>query len=187
LWPNFAGSTLRGKLGETARALAVIPRHIARQNLAGAGAAALAAHIQIAGALALYNEGSLEIGSRQAGREAERVRALAFLNELEEIFLTLLILMRHRQTFDFTSIPSETQKCLQAIDEAIARQLEALARPPDKFITVSQLLRLSELIQQAQLSLVRAETSAATQQQFSEYMPLCRELKASLQRIAAYD
>ena len=186
LWPNFAVSTLRSKLGETARALAVIPRQIARQNLDGAGAAALAVHIQMAGALALYNEGNLEFGSRQDGREAERVRALALLNELQEIFLTLLILLRHRQTFDFTSLPSETQTCLQAIDEALAQQLEALARPPNEFVTVSLPPRLSEFIKQLELSPVLAETSAATRQQFSTYMPLCRELNASLQRIAAH-
>ena len=186
IWPNFAGSTLRGKLRETARALAIIPRHISRQNWDEAGAAALAMHIQIAGALALYSEGNLEFGSHQAGREAERIHALTFLNDLEEIFLTLLILLRHRQTFDFNSLPSETQTCLQTMDEAIARQLEALARPPVEFITLPLPLPLSEIVEQLELSCVLAKASAVTQQQFSIYMPLCRELGASLQRIAAY-
>jgi hypothetical protein len=184
LWPNYAGKVLRRKLAETTRALAVIPRHAARQAWGQAGAAALAVHGQIAGALILYNEGQLEFGSREADDETARHRALDFINGQEEVFCALLVVLRHRRAMNHEALSSVWQQRLQALDETIAQRLEALADPPGRPTGPDPGRLLAEFIEALPSPTAPAKSHEIMQRQLSEYALVGRELVDAVQRLA---
>ena len=181
LWPNFAGSALRPKLAETLRALAMIPRHTARQAWDEAGTAALAVHRQIAAALALYNEWQLEFGFRKVDDDLARRRMLTFINDLEEVFRAQLVVLRERRGLVSATLSSVWCQRAQALDEAIVQYLEALAEPTGKPTTDASRL-LANSLDQLQPIPALGEMDLATRGQISSYALVCHELANALQR-----
>ncbi|MFZ0827796.1 MAG: FUSC family protein [Verrucomicrobiia bacterium] len=184
LWPNFAGSRLRRKLAETARALAELPRHAARQAWDAAGVAALAVHGQIAAALALYDEGQLEFGSRAADDGMARGRSLAAINGLEEVFCALLVVFRHRRVMSHEVVPTAWQQRLHSLDEAVAQRLDALADPPGEPAAADPGQLLAAFAGQLQSTTALADADELMRRQLSECALVYRELVDALQNLA---
>jgi multidrug resistance protein MdtO len=179
LWPNFAGTALRGKLAEANRTLAAIPRHAARSDWAEVDDTALAVHGQIAAALALYNEEEFEFGVHTAKRRMHRQRSLAFIHAMESVFLALLVVLRHRRSVNYERLPPRWQQTLQTFDEALAQSFEAKTGSSAENVTKESGSVLSELIEQIQLQAI-IEPDETTRQFLLEYTADCNELVKDL-------
>ncbi len=184
IWPNFAGVSLPRKIRETVRALAMLPRSAARQDWDKLSATSLSAHGQIAGMLALYEESRMEFGSPATASSTEQHRVLTLINGLQEVFLALLVVLRHHRTMHHEALPKAWQEHVLAVDEAIAQSLEALADSPGEPVARMAVQKLSTLLETLPAIPAEAETPG-TRAQVAEYALVCRELAESLQRAVA--
>jgi multidrug resistance protein MdtO len=182
LWPNFAGAALGLRLTETARALAVVQRHIAKEEWSEAGVAALAVHGQIAAALALYDEAQMESGWRGAISESDRSRSLAVVNGLQQAFLELLVVRRHRRGIRCETLPLSLKQKLQALDEGIARRFEALAEAPAGPVADPEIL-MNELLSGFDSSPASDGIDEMTRRQLTEYTASVKGLVEAMKRV----
>jgi uncharacterized membrane protein YccC len=185
LWPNFASTALRQQLKETLRALALVPRHMARQEWNEAATAALALHGQIAATLALYNEVQFEFGSPGTTAAVDKKQLITFISELEAAFLSLLVVLRRRRIIDRETLPPSSRRCLQALDEAMADNFVMLAAAPDDETAAKPTRPLSELADELRAPVVLAEAGEGAGTKLSDYAGICRELAGTLPKLAA--
>jgi len=139
LWPSFASEAWQRKLAEVFRGLAGVARQAGRRDWESARESAFGVHREIAAALGLCGESQFEMFPARTTSAPARRRLLAATNAVAAVFLSLERAVRSRRDLEPAVVPDGWWQRMQALDETVARRLEALADwselPPGKSLS----------------------------------------------------
>jgi multidrug resistance protein MdtO len=124
VWPVFARSAIRRKLVEAMRQMAVLQRASAARDEPAVQREAITIYRTLTDSVALQDGLQLEPEVRETDA-AERDQALRLTSSLQDTFLYLLAVWRHRQSLD-EAAPGEAA-ALATLDQQSAQRLTALA------------------------------------------------------------
>jgi multidrug resistance protein MdtO len=157
LWPARARLTMWSRLPRAFRALAGLARLAPETReypaqLQSAVRFRSSVYTELAATLRLSAESTLEPDADLAEAEREWVSRLTV--QTQAVFLALLALIRHRVAPAFPILPAPVQEAMRALDDEVAKTLEALAnrlerRPADALPDLTRCLaELEALIPQ---------------------------------------